>query len=174
MTVTLAAESHAEPAAPRRWVGLLLLSVAVIESLSALTGVPVLFGDLSDVPGPGPAGWVITATLVVRPVAAVAAFLFALRGWRRHAIYALAVAALVNWLSFLPSVMLHGLGFEGSGSLISSAHFLFSPLPALAAVLLAWKDPQRLGLPAVLVSLPTIVDMLGTLAFAIAVAIYGF
>ena len=161
------------PSSSSRGLRALILSVAIIESIEALTGLPVLLGDLSEIPGPGLGGWTIIASLVMRPVFAIAALVLAIRGQMRNAVLALAAVVLVNWFNMLPSVVLHGLEFRGSGSLYASAHFLLSPLLALAAATLAWNN-QRLGLAGFLASVPTLANVLGLIAFAILIMIYGF
>jgi len=163
----------AAPLAPAR-VRVLLIVVAVIETVAAFNGLPVLFGDLSEVPGTGPAGWTILATIVLRPVFAIAALTFAVRRRLPRAVLALAVVVLLSWLSLLPSVIIHGLelspGFPG---LLIVANVVLFPLLALAALALAWRD-RRLALAAILASLPTLVWIVGFIVFAVAIAIYGF
>lgn len=161
------------PASALRGLRILLLSIAVIETIGALQAAPILFGDLSEVTGPGPGGWIVTLALVLRPVFAIAALVLALRRALRVAIMALSAVVLVNWFSMFPSVVLHGLDFESSGSLYASAHFLLAPVLALAALALAGRNEQ-LGLAGIMVSIPTLADMAGLVAFAIGVMIYGF
>ena len=64
-------QAAAVPASqPRRWPGLLLLIAAIIEFLGGLGALPILAGDLSEVPGPGLGGAIIIATIILRPIAA--------------------------------------------------------------------------------------------------------
>ncbi len=158
----------------RGWLWSLLVVVALVESVGALSAVPILFGDTSEIPGPGLGGWIVTLGIAVRPLFAVPALALAFKGRLAGCILALAGVTLVNWLSLSPSVASHGLGFEGSGSAYSSAHFLISPLTAIGAALLVWNKPRRLDAAGIVVSGPTLLDVLGTLAFALSVAIYGF
>jgi hypothetical protein len=169
--MTAAVEIGAEPRR-RAWIQVLLIIVACVETLGAVSALPVLFGDLSEVPGPGWGGWTITGGIVARPVFAITALVLAARGRLRHAILALAAVVMVNWLNMLPSVVLHGLDFQSGAAAYASAHFLLSPVLAAAAAWLAWDN--RLLPAAIIVSVQCIADMFGTLVFAIAVMIYGF
>lgn len=171
--MSVVAEPKAE-VSPPMGARILLIAVALLESLGVVSAVFVLAGDLSDIPGPGLGGWIVTASLVLRPLLAIVALILAVFGRLRGAIIALAAAVLVHWLDMLPSALLHGLEFGGVGDAVSSAHFVLSPVVAVAAMLLAWKNPDRVGFAALLVSLPTIADWLGVIAFGIGVAIYGF
>jgi hypothetical protein len=152
----------------------LLVFVALVESVGALSAVPILFSNTSEIPGPGLGGWIVTLAIAARPLLAVTALASAFRGRFAGCILALAGVTLVNWLSLSPSVSSHGLDFEGSGSAYSSAHFLISPCTAVGAALLVWKKPERLNVAGIVVSGPTLLDVLGTLAFGLSVAIYGF
>jgi hypothetical protein len=171
----MSAEAGAKEGVPAHvWVRTLLIAIAAVESLGVLSAIFVLSGDLSEVPGPGLGGWTVGVTLVLRPLLAIMALIFAMRGRLPHAIIVLGAVVLMRWLNMAPSVVLHGLEFKGSGDVYASAHFLLSPVLAIAAIVLAWRDERRLAVPAILVSLPTIAEWLGVVAFAIAVAIYGF
>jgi hypothetical protein len=61
---------------PRRWPGLLLLIVAIFEFMGGLSALPILAGDLNEVPGPGLGGAIIIATIILHPVPAAAAAMF--------------------------------------------------------------------------------------------------
>lgn len=175
MTAPTAANAETSTSLARPlWARILLIVVALLESLGIVSAVFVLSGDLSEIPGSGFGGLIAAAALMLRPLLAIVALVFAVRGRLRSAIIALAAAVLMHWLDLLPSVVLHGLEFGGLGDLYSSAHFLISPVVALAAIVLAWRNSHRLGLAAILVSLPTVADWLSVVAFAIGIAIYGF
>jgi len=77
--MTQADAGSAQTAAPR-WPQLVLLIAAAIELLNALSGVPVLFGNLSDVPGPGIGGAIIVTKIALMPFAALAALFFTSAG----------------------------------------------------------------------------------------------
>lgn len=98
--------------------------------------------------------------------------MFAVRGQTALAIIAIASVSLLSWVSYLPSVVIHW----GSGELWNvEAAVMLVVLPALAlmAVIMASRG-RRLVLAAILATLPTIVNILAVIAFAIGVAIYGF
>ena len=44
---------------------------------------------------------------------ALAALIFAAIGYVRHAVMVLGAVVLMTWLSYMPSVVRHGLGFNG-------------------------------------------------------------
>ena len=99
---------------PRRWPGLLLFTAAIFEFLGGLGALPILAGDLSEVPGPGLGGAIIIATIVLRPIAAGAALFFLVRGHLTWALIAIAIVILSSWFSYLPSIQLHGLDLRGN------------------------------------------------------------
>jgi hypothetical protein len=154
------------------WPWLFLLVFATIETLRSLSGLPVLFDDAPDIPGTTPGGLLITASIILSPLLAAVAFIFALRSEIDRAIMALASVTLLRWASYLPSVVIHWpetdlMDFEGILRLV------VLPVLAVVAITLA-RRKERLGLATALVILPTIVDILGVAAFAISVSIYGF
>ena len=74
----------------------------------------------------------------------------------------------------MPSVVRHGLEFNsGFAALQTTAQIIAFPLMAACAIALAARN-QRLGLATALVSIPTLVNVLGVIAFAIGVSLYGF
>lgn len=155
------------------WVIALLVAVAIVETLGALSSVPDLFGDGAESRGLG--GWTIIATIVAHPVFAIAALVFAVRGQVDRAVVALSAVVLIGWLRMLPAVVIHGVEMRGAGFVVLHEVvqvFLF-PALALSAIMLTLRG-ERLRLAAVLVCLPTLVGALGVVAFAISVSIYGF
>lgn len=170
-------ESDAAPATTRsRWnwprIGLLL--VALIEALGGLADLPILFAGDPDVPGPGWAGWLITAKLALAPVLAIAAVAFAVTNRLAYAIIAIAGLIIITWLTYLPSIAIQGIEFGGGFvGLQVVFQLLVAPVLAAVAIVLA-STHQRLGLATALVSLPTVVGIASVLAFAIGIAIYGF
>jgi hypothetical protein len=170
-----AAGSPATPAPAQPWPRIALIAAALIETLGAVNDLPILFVDTSEVPGSGLGGWIITAKLALTPVAAIAALVFALKGRMRHALVAMAAVIVLTWLSYLPSVAIHGLDFEGSLAVVLQMMFQIGLAPFIAATVaaLAVRD-QRLPFATFLAVLPTLVSVLSIAAFAIGVAIYGF
>ncbi len=177
------AESVAPAGQPARWARLLLLIAAMIEFLGALGNLPLLFGNLDEVPGPGLAGQIIIATIIVRPIAAAAALFFLIRGKIVPALIAMAMVILAHWFIYLPSIQLHGLDLGANlgevtlGAAWVTANLVFqlviAPVIALAVTGLALTGKQP-TLATLLAGLPTFIGALGVLAFGIGVAIYGF
>jgi len=161
-------------AAPQPRLQIFLLVVAVVQVLGSMLAVPILFGDISEIPGPGLGGWTITAVIVANPFVAIAALVFALTGRLRHAIVAIAALGLLDWLNYLPSYVEHGLNLDASyASLITLNQFFVLPALCIAGIVFAIRD-ERLTLASVLVSVPLLVNILGFVTFGIGVAINGF
>ena len=87
----------------------------------------------------------------------------------------MAVVILVGWISYLPSVQLHGLEMlaDGAGGLLTFAMIILPPILVLAIAGLALTG-KRLTLATLLATLPTLVGILSVVAFGIGVAVYGF
>jgi hypothetical protein len=117
----------------------------------------------------------ISATIALSPILAIIAFVCVLKGRIAGAIMAIAGLALLDWLSYVPSMVIHWPEFPGSGyaGFVGIVQMVVLPLLALAAIGLAWRG-ERLGLATLLALTPTAVFILGVLAFGIGVAIYGF
>ena len=162
------------PAAPRR-LGLrvVLIIAALLESFDALSSVSTLFGDMSEIPGPGFGGFLIMAHIATHPVLALAVLVFAAVGWVRYAIIALAAIVFMTWLHYMPSVVIHGLEFKGVGAFETPVRIIAFPLMAACAIALAARD-QRLRLATALASIPTFYSLVGLIIFAIGISIYGF
>jgi hypothetical protein len=170
-----AADTNLSPPAPRH-LGLrtVLFIAALFEAYQALPDVPMLFGDMSEIPGPGFGGFLIKAYMATHAPLALAALVFAAIGNVRYAIIALGAVVIMTWLNWMPSVVRHGLKF---GSLYSSveetAQIIGFPLMAACGIAYAARN-RRLGIATALVSLPTFWFWLGVIAFAIGVSIHGF
>jgi hypothetical protein len=164
------------PAPTQRHLGLraVLSIAAIVEAFDALSSVSILFGDMSQIPGPGLGGFLIKAHIATHLPLAVAALVFAAIGHVRHAIIALGAVVAMTWLNYMPSVVLHGLEFNsGFSALQTTSQIIAFPLLAACAIALAARD-RRLGLATALVSIPTLFNVLGIIAFAIGVSLYGF
>jgi hypothetical protein len=152
---------------------LLLILIAAIEAFDGLSHVPALFGDVSEIPGPGLGGAIIKAYIAAHPLLALAALAFATVGRLRYAIMALGALVLMNWLNDMPSVVRHGLDFGGLSAFQTPVQVIAFPLMGACAIALAARK-ERLGLAALLASMPTLFGVLAVLAFGISVFLYGF
>ncbi len=99
--------------------------------------------------------------------------LFAVIGRVRYAIIALAAVVFMTWLNYMPSVVMHGLEFEGIGAFETPARIIAFPLMAACAIALAARN-QRLRFATALAGIPTFYSLVGLMIFAIGVSIYGF
>ena len=86
---------------------------------------------------------------------------------------ALGALVLMNWLNFMPSVVRHGLDFNGLAAFETPMQIIAFPLMGACAIALAARG-QRLGLAALLVSIPTLYGVLAVVAFGISVFLHGF
>ncbi|KRR21085.1 hypothetical protein CQ14_21625 [Bradyrhizobium lablabi] len=174
-SATTLSDAASVAARPPRLLGLylLLIIMAAIEAFEGLSHAPMLFGDMSEIPGPGLGGAIITAYVASHPLLALAALAFATIGRLRYAIIALGALVLMNWLNYMPSVMRHGLDFGGLSAFQTPVQIIAFPLMGACAIALAIRQ-ERLGLAALLVSIPTLFDLLAVIAFGISVFLYGF
>lgn len=170
--MTAPATTQAEPAGTKHIARarVLIIVVAAIQLLNSLSGIPVLFSE-----GVGFTGWALGVRIVILPVLALAALVLAFRHRLRDAILAVAAIGLAIWAAELVTTLFYSPKSPGSGSLDA---YLFLqmvayPLLAVAAAILAWRN-ERLGLAAILASLPTVLGVLAIVAFGIGVAITGF
>ena len=173
-SITTAPDAAPAPIRPPRLLGLylLLIIVAAIEAFDGLSHAPMLFGDMSTIPGPGIGGTIIKAYVASHPLLALAALAFATIGRLRYAIMALGALVLMNWLNYMPSVVLHGLDFGGASAFQTPLQIIAFPLMGASAIALAARS--RLGLATMLVSVPTLFNLAAVIAFGISVFLYGF
>jgi hypothetical protein len=137
--------------------------------------VAVLFAGDPDVPGNGWGGWAVTSQLALTaPFAAIAIFFLAKRDLRR-AIPFIAGIGLLEWISYLPSIVNHPANFSGNGIVgaLLFAKMMIFPLLMLMAIALVCKN-HRLVLAGVIASLPSIANWLMVVAFGVSIAIHGF
>jgi hypothetical protein len=152
---------------------LMLIIVAAIEAFEGLSHAPMLFGDISEIPGPGVGGAIIKAYIASHPLLALAALALATVGRLRYAIMALGALVLMTWLNFMPSVVRHGLDFRGVSAFETPVRIIAFPLMAACAIALAARG-QRPGLATLLVSIPTLYGVFAVIAFGIGFILYGF
>ena len=174
-TATTLNDAAPAPARAPRLLGLylLLILIAAIEAFDGLSHVPILFGDMSQIPGPGVGGAIIKAYIASHPVLALAALAFATVGRLRYAIMTLGALVLMTWLNFMPSVLRHGLDFSGVAAFETPVRIIAFPLMAACAIALAARG-QRLAVATLLVSLPTLYGVFAVIAFGVGVLLYGF
>ena len=173
-TTTLPDAARSPVRAPRLLgLYLLLIIMAAIEAFDGLSQMPALFGDMSEIPGPGVGGMIVKTYIAGHPLFALAAVGFATVGRLRYAIIALGALVLMTWLNFMPSVLRHGLDFGGVSAFETPVRIIAFPLMGAGAIALAARD-RRLGLAAMLVSIPTLYGVFAVIAFGIGVMVYGF
>jgi hypothetical protein len=122
------------------------------------------------------------ASVLVRSFAAAAGALqvgaaglaFGLAGRRdlRGTTLGVAASVLLGWVSTLPGVLAQGLDFGGD-DLVSPALFVLSPLVAIVAAGLAWRNAYPVA-AALVVSGLTVAGLLVVIAFSIVIAVHGF
>ena len=127
--------------------------------------------------GPDFTGWAFAVRIVLVPLLAIAALVFALMGDLPRAIMAIAAVVLATWLaeeitSFLYPPKSPG-SFAGVLGVYAFLQRFVYPLIAIAAIVLAWRN-ERLVQAGLLASVPTILGALMVVAFGIGVLIYGF
>lgn len=152
------------------WPRMLLIVTAAIELLGSLAAVPLLFLNVPDMPGPPLSGTFITIRLLLQPLLALAALVLAIQNRMTFAIYALAVLIFVMWTSLLPTLAEQGLDLSGASAVNAIYALIVMPLIAGAAAALA---TGRQKLAVLLVALPTILDLISVIVFAISSAIFG-
>jgi hypothetical protein len=174
-SATTAADAASVPIRPPRLLGLylLLIIIAAIEAFDGLSHTPILFDDMSKIPGPGVGGAIIKAYIASHPLLALAALALATIGRLRYAIIALGALVLMNWLNYMPSVVRHGLDFRGVSAFETPVRIIAFPLMAACAIALAARG-ERLGLATVLVSVPTLYSVFAVIAFGIGIILYVF
>ena len=171
-TPSLADTAPAASAPSHLGLRAVLILVALFEAAQALPNVPTLFGDMSEIPGPG--GFLIKAYIASHAPLALAALLFAAIGNVRYAIIALGAVVMMTWLNYMPSVVRFGLGFDNFyTTLQGAAQIIAFPLMGACGIAYAARG-RRLGVATALVSIPTFWFWLGVIAFAISVSIHGF
>ena len=152
---------------------MVLIIAALLEAFDALSSVPTLFGDMSEIPGPGFGGFLIKAHIATHPVLALAVLVFAAIGQvryadhraRRHRVHDLAELHAVG--GAVRARVQRRRRVRDAG-----AHHR---LPADGGLRhRAAARNQRLGLATALASIPTFYSLIGLIIFAIGVSIYGF
>ncbi|MEC9367358.1 MAG: hypothetical protein VX871_01555 [Pseudomonadota bacterium] len=156
------------------WLRPALITAALVEAVASLSGL-TLFSDLSGF-GNSPGQWMIFTDVALKPLLALTALVFAIRRDWRHAVIALAALPLATMLlDSLPSLLTEGVQGFGEGLFrvyLLERSFLL-PLACAWAAWLAWNG-KRLALAALIVIIPTVLDVVEVAVFTIGIAIYGF
>ena len=171
MTLPVSPPAPAARASLDQVLRVVVALVGLIEGVSGLTDLPIVFGDLTKIDLP------TIASIALHPVLGFAAFGFALARRLRYGIMALALLALAKWASEVPSMMTHGLDLSSGDDAFVVSLMVFKtiiqPLVASAALAAAWLNRFRTAAMLAAV-LPTLIDAAGIAAFAISVSLYGF
>lgn len=149
----------------------LLVLTAALQVYSGLSSVAYMFMGVPN-QASGLGGWIAAMMGGLQCVAAVIAFVLATRRDLRGTTLAVAGSVMLGWLSTVPYVVEHGLDFHGADK-ATPAIFVISPLLAIAAATLAWRNIYPIA-AALIVSAMTFVGILVVIAFAIIIAVHGF
>jgi len=149
----------------------LLFLTAALHAYLGLSLVAYLFMGVSN-PASGLGGWTVATTGLLQAIAAIGAFVLAVRRDLRGTTLTLAGSTMLGWLSMLPSVAEQGLDFRGDDR-ITPLYFVLCPLIAIVAATLAWRKLYPVA-AAFIVTAPTFAGILVVIAFAIIIALYGF
>jgi len=158
-----------------RLLSVLLIVIAAVELLDALSGVPNIFHDYGHTTTLLKVAQAITSVkLALAPLIAAAAFVLALMQYLGLAIAALAVLILVTWAEGLSDIPIHGWEISRDfGGVVMMLHRFVYPALAVWALILV-SDGRRLGLAGLLVSVPTILHWIGVALFMASIIMYGF
>ena len=167
----MASEEQRNKSAAEKAVWPLLFLTAALQAYLGLSLVAYVFMGVSS-PASELGRWTVATTGALQTIAAVAAFVLAVRRDLRGTTLAVAGSIILGWLSMLPSVAVQGLDFRGDDR-ITPVYFVLSPIIAIAAATLAWRKLYPVA-AALIVSAMTFAGILVVIAFAIVIAIYGF
>lgn len=145
-----------------------LAALALMEAYDSLSHVTFLFDDSIEIPGPAYSGYLAKAFFATHPVLALSALVFLAIGHMRGAILTLAAITFMALLNLMPSVVQHGFDIPGMSALMTTAQIVVFPLMAALAIVCAIRDQQH-GLAVLLVSVPTLVNLVNVMASALGV-----
>ena len=165
------ASEHQDKSVAARAVWPLLFLTAALHAYVGLSSVAYVFMGVSN-PSSGLGGWTVATTGGLQSATAVTAFVLTARRDLRGATLAVAGSIMLGWFSTRPAVAAQGLDFRGDDR-ITSAYFVVSPLIAIVAAVLAWRNKYPIA-AALIVTATTFAGILIVIAFAIVIAMYGF
>jgi hypothetical protein len=154
-----------------------LVILALIKTLGAISGLGGALAAYYYYGGSGGfAQWLLFAGAAALPFLAIAALVLAAKGDLPRAIMAIAIMIIIGFVADgLPGLLLHGL--DSSASPIATLFYLALAVlfPLLAVIALVWAHRnEKLVLAAVLVSLPSLGNLVAMIAFAIGISKHGF
>jgi hypothetical protein len=175
--MTVAADSTAAPS-HHYWLRIGLMVVAALELMDALASLTTISLDSHAATALlRLVQTLLNVKLALAPLAAAAALVFAVLGWLRPAVLALAAFAFMGWaLDDVWSIVIHGFGFRPDqyyGSVDAFAHEVLFPLGALLGAGLALHG-RHLAWAGFFASLPPLFNWTGVLLFAASVMMHGF
>jgi hypothetical protein len=159
------------------WLRSGLMLVAVLELLDAVPSLGNLAGVNQAARGLAHLSQVLLEIkLILAPLAAGAALVFAFVGRLRRAVLALAAFAFMGWaLDDVWQVVIHGFGFRPDyyyGRVDAFAHQIVFPLGALLGVGLALRT-RHLAWAGFFASLPPLFNWANVMLFAISVMLHS-
>jgi hypothetical protein len=167
----MASREQQNKSAAEKAVWPLLFLTAALQAYLGLSLVAYAFMGVSN-PASGLGGLTVATTGGLQTIAALVAFVLAVRRDLRGTTLALAGSILLGWFSILPSVAEQGLDFGGE-DWGTPVYFVLSPIIAIVAGTLAWRNLYPVA-AAIIVTAPTFAGILFVIAFAIIIARYGF
>jgi hypothetical protein len=145
--------------------------IAFIELAFSSPALPLLL-DPSPLTAQGVTGWLILGNIFVTPVLALLALVFAILGRLRNAVIAIGTLVLTGWINTAIAATSFGLNFDEATALDNATTIFqtfIAPIVATLAIALA-SLRHHIALSVILVSLPTLVNMLVIAALAVGVA----
>jgi len=103
---------------------------------------------------------------------AIMAVVLAVRRDLRRATLVVAGSLVLGWLATVPAAIEQGLDFYGDDR-VSPIIFVITPLIAIVAAMLAWRNPHPIA-AALVASVITVFGILVVIAFAMIIAVHGF
>ena len=148
--------------------------LVLTAALQAFLGLSIVAYVFMGVPNPAAmhGEWLAAATSALQVLAAIWAFVLAVRRDLRGTILAVSASIMLGWLATVPAALVQGLDFHSDDKL-TPVIFILSPLLAIASAALAWRDVYLVA-AALIASLMTFLGILIVVVFGILIALYGF
>lgn len=149
----------------------LLLLTAALQLYIGLSYVAYAFMGVPS-SSSGLVRWTAGVAGAFQIAAAIVAFVLATRRDLRAATLAVAASLVLGWLATVPAAIEQGLDFYGDDR-VSPIIFVITPLIAIVAAMLAWRNPHPIA-AALVASVITVFGILVVIAFAMIIAVHGF